>query len=691
MTIQPSDQEAHLPAKATSSSSVPSVPPNQGNVKERAKNVLKNRFKKGVKAQTKATVTDASPATDALQITDTSQASEPSQSTQSPATPATPGTPATPTYTLENNGLLHNIQQPEIHLNGHTRAGDEIDEITVDEITAPSPTTQSPSTTKDANIQAYVAEHPTITPKITPKITQSNLTGSLLSEEPSAGNSETIIPQAIHPQPTQPQVASRTVYREVPPAIVPFGQPIENQGQTLPSQSKRRFKFPMIKLPKIVKGAFWAAMFGSTAFAAAGLGTLAVLTFPLPRQVSGETVAPPLTDLWRSGFRYQVSRPVNILVMGLDEAHDVPGAAAGSLVGRTDTILLARVDPEEQVVNVMSIPRDTRVEIPGYGIDKINQANFEGGPELAAQTVMHNFDNVNIDRYVRVSTAAFKEIVDLVGGVEVLVPKAMQYEDKTQGLVIDLQPGLQNLNGDEAEQFARFRQDSYGDIGRVQRQQILLKALRQRMMNPTILTKLPQIVRVLQEHIDTNLTVEELLALAGFGLKLDSQDLQMVMLPGRFSDPEEYSASYWLSDPAASSDLMRTYFDAQAAELVASSNGINYYEPPSAWTVSGLKIAVQNATEDQYASSSMAEYLRDQGFYNVYVVRNWSDVNRKTSVIAQRGDVGSARSLQRELDIGQVVSDSTGDIDSDLTIRVGEDWLMQIDPTWQRLPYDSPR
>ncbi len=473
-------------------------------------------------------------------------------------------------------------------------------------------------------------------------------------------------------------------------AIVPFGQPIKSTLVAKPKASRR--KKGRFNLRKLVRGTFWATVFGSTALATAGLGTLAVITFPLPRQVSGETVAPPLTDLWRSGFRYQVSRPVNILIMGLDEARDVEGAEPGDLVGRTDTMLLTRVDPEEKAVNVMSIPRDTRVEIPGYGIEKINQANFEGGAELAAQTVIHNFDNVQVDRYVRVSTAAFREIVDLVGGIEVMVPKEMKYEDKTQGLVIDLEPGLQILNGNEAEQFARFRQDSYGDIGRVQRQQVLLKALRKRMTNPTVLPKLPQIVRVLQTHIDTNLTMQELLALAGFGIELDSKDLHMVMLPGRFSDPEEYSASYWISDRSASSDLMRTYFDAQPTELVADAGqGINYYEPPSARAVSALKIAVQNATDDQYASYSMAEHLRDLGFYNVYVVRDWADVNRKTSVVAQRGDIGSARSVQDTVDIGQVVFDSTGDIESDITIRVGEDWLMAVDPDWERLPYDGPR
>ncbi|MGC1309293.1 MAG: LCP family protein [Phormidesmis sp.] len=473
-----------------------------------------------------------------------------------------------------------------------------------------------------------------------------------------------------------------------PPTDAKGGAIVLVKSTNQPTKKAGRFS-----LPGLLKNALWAAVFGSTAFAAAGLGAVAVLTFPFHQQVSGETVAPPLSDLWRSGFRYQVSRPVNILIMGLDEARDVAGAKPGDLVGRTDTMLLIRVDPGEKVVNLMSIPRDTRVEIPGYGVDKINQANFEGGAELAAQTVMHNFDDVQIDRYVRISTEAFKEIVDLVGGIEVLVPKAMQYEDKTQGLVIDLQPGLQMLDGDQAEQFARFRQDSYGDIGRVQRQQILLKALRQRMTNPTILPKLPQIVRVLQTHIDTNLSLEEMLALASFGLDLDSEALHMVMLPGRFSDPEEYTASYWLSDASASRDLMRTYFATQPAELVASSagNDVNYYEPPSERVVNGLRIAVQNATNDQYASSSMAEYLRNQGFYNVYVMRDWSDVSQSTAVVAQRGDLGSARSVQASINIGEVVSDSTGDIDSDLTIRVGEDWLMEVDPAWQRLPYDGPR
>ncbi len=484
------------------------------------------------------------------------------------------------------------------------------------------------------------------------------------------------------------------------PPKLPANLPVNATAIVLSPRSMPPGKRSPLLMTKVLRGVLRSAMFSATAFTAAGLGAIAVLTFPFPRHVSGEVAPPPLAELWQSGFRYQVSHPVTILIMGLDEARDVEGAQPGSLAGRTDTMLLVRVDPEQQIVNVMSLPRDTRVEIPGYGIDKINQANFEGGAQLAAKTVMYNFDNVKIDRYVRVSTAAFKEIVDLVGGVEVLVPKEMKYEDKTQGLLINLEPGLQTLDGDKAEQFVRFRHDSYGDIGRVQRQQVLLKALRKRLMNPAVLPKLPQIIRVLQANIDTNLSTEELLALSGFGLNLKGKDdLQMVMLPGRFSSPEEYQASYWIADMAASDDLMRTYFDTQPGELVADANdpaatvnGVNYYEPPSERILHRLRIAVQNATDDQYASYSMAEYLRSQGFENVYIAPDWSNNNRQTSVIAQRGDLGSARSVQSALSLGQVVSDSTGDIESDLTIRVGEDWLTKsVDPTQQSVTSSEPR
>ncbi|MBX2865543.1 MAG: LCP family protein [Leptolyngbyaceae cyanobacterium MAG.088] len=422
---------------------------------------------------------------------------------------------------------------------------------------------------------------------------------------------------------------------------------------------------------KLLRFFAWTSIFGTTAAVSAAAGAAFILTVPLPKGLGEATANPPLSDLWQSGFRYQVSRPVNILLMGLDEARDIDGSHPTDLVGRTDTLLLTRIDPDAEAINIMSIPRDTRVEIPGYGIDKINEANVEGGAELAAQTVSYNFNQVEIDRYVRVSTAAFREIVDLIGGVEVFVPKPMKYEDKTQGLVIDLEPGWQTLNGDEAEQFARFRQDDLGDIGRVQRQQILLKALRDRMINPKVITQLPQIVRILQNHIDTNLSTEEILALAGFGLQLEREALNMVMLPGQFSSPNEYRASYWLADTNRTNEVMQDFFDTEPDVWLT-----NDYSPRR--SISRLRIAIQNASRDPYMAQSVADHLSEEGFHNVYMIEDWPDFHHQTNVIAQRGDLEGAEFLEAVLGTGKVIADSTGDLDSDITIRVGDDWAEQL-------------
>ena len=411
----------------------------------------------------------------------------------------------------------------------------------------------------------------------------------------------------------------------------------------------------------------WGLVFVGTAIASSVGGALLATTVPLPSWVARDTAEPlNVVDLWQSGFRYRVTRPVNIVVMGIDE---VPGSEPGSLEafeGRTDTLLLLRLDPDAKTVNLLSIPRDTRVDIPGAGVAKINDANVVGGPELVAETIQANLGPVPVDRYVRVNTEAFREIVDLVGGVEVMVPQRMKYRDLTQDLNIDLEQGWQTLNGDQAEQFARFRADGQGDIGRVQRQQMLLKALRERLTSPTVIPRLPQIIRVALRYVDTNLTLEEILALASFSLDLEAANFQMVMLPGRFSTPDEFIASYWILEPGASQQVMTEFFNLDTVALLSHS------EPT---TVTGMRIAIQNASSQRGASQAVAQALRQQGFYNVYVISDWPTTLQRTQVIAQRGDLDSAQVVSSVLGVGRVVAESTGDLQSDLTLRIGEDWI----------------
>ncbi|MGB3493588.1 MAG: LCP family protein [Elainellaceae cyanobacterium] len=430
------------------------------------------------------------------------------------------------------------------------------------------------------------------------------------------------------------------------------------------------------KQPSWMRRSIWALGFGTTAIASAIVGLALSLTLPLPeRLVSGETAQPPsLPELLKKGVRHRITRPVNILVMGIDEVLEAEENTDEVFAGRSDTMILAQVNPDTQLVSLLSIPRDTQVEFPDRRqVSKINHANWIGGPRLAADVVSYNLGNVTVDRYVRFSTDAFKELVDLLGGVEVFVPKPMKYEDQTQKLFIDLDQGLQVLNGEEAEQFARFRNDEYGDIGRVQRQQVLIRALRDRLTNPSVIAKIPQILELLQTKIDTNLTPQEMLALATFSLDVNRDDLRMVMLPGRFSRQQEYTASYWLMEPSSVERVMEDYFGVNSVTY-ASNAVVN--DGPS---FRDLRIAVQNASSDPQVASEVAQYLRERGFSNVYIVRDWPEQNIQTNVIVQRGDLSGAARLENVLGLGEIVPSSTGDLGSDFTIRVGNDWLQEPD------------
>jgi len=185
----------------------------------------------------------------------------------------------------------------------------------------------------------------------------------------------------------------------------------------------------------------------------------------------------------------QLTRPVNILLLGMSvlppDVKSPPPETKNlryqvqlnSFEGLSDVMLLLRFNPETKKMVVLAVPRDTRIEIPGHGMKKINAANVYGGPALTAQTVSKLLNGVGIDRYVRINILGMGKLIDALGGVTVYVPKDMKYRDDSQHLYINLKAGKRHLNGDQALQLLRFRHDALGDIGRIQRQQMVLRAL----------------------------------------------------------------------------------------------------------------------------------------------------------------------------------------------------------------------
>ncbi|MBQ4213175.1 MAG: LCP family protein, partial [Selenomonas sp.] len=138
-----------------------------------------------------------------------------------------------------------------------------------------------------------------------------------------------------------------------------------------------------------------------------------------------------------------------IMIMGVDERDDD--------VGRSDTLMIASIDPKTNQASLLSVPRDTRVKIKGHGFDKVNAA-YAYGKEKLSQDTVESLLGVNIDHYIIINTKSFKKIIDAIGGIDIDVPKRMHYEDPWDddgGLIIDFQPGMQHMDGAKAVTYVR--------------------------------------------------------------------------------------------------------------------------------------------------------------------------------------------------------------------------------------------
>lgn len=372
----------------------------------------------------------------------------------------------------------------------------------------------------------------------------------------------------------------------------------------------------------------------------------------------------------------ELTRPVNILLMGtkvLSSDLDLPLTESGydptvnSLEGLSDSMLLVRFDPRSKKVSLLSVPRDTYAWVEGFGETKINEANRVGGPALSAKTLSRLLDGVRIDRYARVNILAVEKLIDALGGVTVYIPHDMKYTDNTQHLYIDLKEGEQRLNGEQALQFLRYRYDGLGDIGRIQRQQTFMRALMEQTLSPATVVKLPQILSVIQEYIDTNLSVEEIVALTGFASQISRENTQMLMLPGEFNSPATSSdPSYWIPNYEQIDTLMAEHFD-------RGYRGRNIWKTDA----SALRIAIQDSTDNPDAITSLVRKLEELGYRNVTIDKPWEQPLAVSRIVAQQGDSEGAQQLLQDLGLGEIRIESTGALESDLTIQVGRDWLRQ--------------
>lgn len=242
----------------------------------------------------------------------------------------------------------------------------------------------------------------------------------------------------------------------------------------------------------------------------------------------------PSTGSARSVLNLQ--ERINILVVGVDSRETADP-------GRSDSIILVGLDPVSGTMAAMSIPRDTRVNVPGHGYDKINATSnpdyySDGGIPLLEKSIEAIIPGVKINYYVKTDFSGFEKVIDALGGVTINVEKPMYY--KSADTFIDLKPGIQHMDGKTALEYARFRHDAVGDFGswggeeygRVVRQKELLKAVVAQTTAIRNIWKLPPVIQAVQKAVITDLLPNDMLRIALTFKNATDKQVTTVPFPG---------------------------------------------------------------------------------------------------------------------------------------------------------------
>jgi len=333
---------------------------------------------------------------------------------------------------------------------------------------------------------------------------------------------------------------------------------------------------------------------------------------------------------------------LNILIVGCDEIENH---------GRADTIVLLSISPKTKDALILSIPRDTRVEIPGRGMDKINHAYAFGGESLLTKTVSFFLD-VPIHFYAVADFNGFVYIIDELGGVEIDVEKEMHYVDKAGGVEINLHPGKQILNGEKALQYIRFRYDKLGDLGRIKRQQKLALAVIKKMINFDSMIKIPQISEGMKDYIETNIEARDTVALANLFRGVNQEKFRIETVQG---------------EPVYIEGI--SYLEPNVEEVQQRVKSLIYGKN------SGMKVEVLNGNAMTGIAHKIANDLELQGF-EIVNLGNADNFNyEKTKIIIYSKEVNLNNEFKKLFNDFEIVKEYQTNANLDLVIILGKDMI----------------
>ena len=228
---------------------------------------------------------------------------------------------------------------------------------------------------------------------------------------------------------------------------------------------------------------------------------------------------------------------------------------------RTDLILLCQVNNPDNSINILQIPRDTRVNNK-RGDKKINSAYHSGFDTMSKE--IESVTGIKPEHYVMVNFEGFKDIINALGGVKIDVPIRMKYDDPVQKLKIDLKPGKQRLNGKKAEMFMRFRKNNDGtgypdgDVGRLKAQQQLYTAISDKLFSPIGVLKSPAVFLAVKSNTTTNFTMGEIYSIMRDAFRIGKKNVNIFSLPG--SGRYIGGVSYFVPDKGQAETIINENF-----------------------------------------------------------------------------------------------------------------------------------
>ena len=373
--------------------------------------------------------------------------------------------------------------------------------------------------------------------------------------------------------------------------------------------------------------------------------------------------------------------PIQILLLGVST--DLGGKI-------TDTIMIATYDPQEQTASLLSIPRDTYTGedySKGSPNEKLNAVYSKGADKILSK--VNSLTGLDLKYYMVVDNEALIKLVDVIGGVEFEVPIKMYYHDKTQGLNIELEKGVQVLDGEHAEQLLRFRKNDdftgypaeYGgdDIGRMKTQRNFIMATAKQTLQAKNIFKIKNIIDIIYEYVDTNLSISDIKAYVPYVVNFDVDNLKSAVLPGTSVGPTQTGslyAPYWfiiINKNEAEKVIEELYFDSEKSNEEESLHQSTITENISKDETSKIKINILNGSGSKNKLKKVQKLIEDSG-YEVTTNETTAVQNKTIIINTTNVDKKYINQIKGILGVEKISENGIPSNDSNITIIVGKDY-----------------